>query len=157
MPEEPNHRTEAKWVRKLARLLCYVDDCFGLSRINYENSLGFTVNDVKHRVKHAVQSQNVFRHIVRNALAIGMKLNASKTTLVCFSDTQGYKADAYIEDEDGAVVRGTEKMKALGVRFSCSPTWNEHVNWIRKSFRTRLWILCNLKKSGFTTEELLTV
>ena len=68
------------WVRSLARLLRYVDDGFGLSRINFENSFGFTVNGVKQRVKHAVQSQNVFRHLVRNAESIGMKVNARKTT-----------------------------------------------------------------------------
>lgn len=138
-------------------LLRYVDDGFGLSKINFENSYGFTVNGQKHRVKHAIQSQNVFRHLVRNAEDIGMRVNSSKTTLVCFSDSLSYKADAYIEDRDGNVIRGTHKLKALRLRLSSSPGWSEHVNWVRGAFRRRLWILRNLKKSGFTTDELLTV
>ena len=128
VPHKPNHRTEAKWVYSLARLLCYVDDGFNLSRINYENSYGFPVNGQKHRVKHAIQAQNVFRHIVKNAEEIGMKVNTAKTTLVCFSDSLTYKADAYIEDADGGVIRGGQKMKTLGLRLSSNPDWHECIH-----------------------------
>ena len=79
------------------------------------------------------------------------------TTLVCFSDALSYQADAYIENGDDQVIRGAPEMKALGVRFSNRPDWSRHVAWIRTSFRARLWILRNLKRSGFSTEELLTV
>lgn len=48
-------------------------------------------------------------------------------------------------------------MKALGVRFSCRADWKAQVEHVKKSFRSRLWTLRNLKKSGFSTEELLTV
>lgn len=48
-------------------------------------------------------------------------------------------------------------MKALGLRLSNRPNWNEHVAWIRKSFRSRYWILRNLKRRGFSAEELITV
>ena len=157
VPPEPNHRTEAKWKQRLAFLLRYVDDEVSLAKINFENSLGFTISGQKHRIKHAAQSQNEFRHLVRNAEKIGMKVNAAKTTLVCFSDALAYSPDAYIEDADGNVIRGQPTMKALGVRFSNRPDWKEHVAWIRKSFRARLWILRNLKKSGFNADELVHV
>ena len=62
---------------------------------------------MKHRVKHAVQSLNVFRHLVRNAEAIGMKVNIFKTTLICFSDVLASEADVYIEDGDGNPIRGS--------------------------------------------------
>ena len=48
-------------------------------------------------------------------------------------------------------------MKALGMRFSSRPDMEEHVKWIEKSFRSRLWMLRNLKKSGFDIGELLQV
>ena len=157
VPKEKNHWTEAKWQATLAELLRYVDDGFSMSRVNFENSFGFEVNGVNHRVKHAIQSQNVFRHLVRNAENIGMKVNTQKTTLVCFSDSLSFKADAYIEDSDGNVIRGTDKMKALGMRLSNRPDMEEHVKWIEKSVRSRLWMLRNLKKAGFNIEELLQV
>lgn len=49
-----------------------IDDGFSLTKVNFENSYGFEVNGVKFRVKHAVRSQNVFRHLVRRAEDIGM-------------------------------------------------------------------------------------
>lgn len=143
IPEEPNHRTEAKWRSRLAVLLRFVDDGFCLSRVNNENSLGFTVNGTKHRLKNAVQSQNVFRHLMRNAVEIGMKVNTDKTTLVCFSDPQGYKADAYVEDGDGQVIWGGRPHEGFGGTLLKPPDWNAHVEWVRKSFRARLWILRN--------------
>ena len=68
VPEERNARTEAKWKARLASLLRYIDDGFTLTRINFENSFGFRVNGVLFRVKHAIQAQNVFRHLVRACL-----------------------------------------------------------------------------------------
>ena len=56
-----------------------------------------------------------------------MKANSSKTTLVCFSDALGYKADTYMEGSDGNAIRGVGSMKALGLRLSRRPDWNEHV------------------------------
>ena len=75
---EPNHPTEAKWIATLARLLRFVDDGFTLSKINFENSFGFCVNRQFYRSKHAAQAQNVFRHLVRRAEEIGMKVNTEK-------------------------------------------------------------------------------
>ena len=157
VPDEPNAKTEAKWRPTKAKLLRFVDDGFTLSRINFENSYGFTVNGVMYRVKHAVQAQNVFRHMVRRAEGIGMKVNASKTAMVCFSDASGYTADAFIEDADGNKIRCQDSIKALGMRFSSRPDMSAHVAWIAKNMRERFWTLINLKKSGFTESELVQV
>ena len=55
------------------------------------------------------------------------------------------------------VIRGTEKMKALGMYFTSRPDMAEHVNWVVKSMKTRFWMLRNLKRSGFNTKELVQV
>ena len=153
VPGKPNHKTEAKWIARAAKLLRFVDHGFTLSKINFENSFGFEVNSVKHRVKHAVQAQ---RLLVRQAEEIGMVVNSNKTTLVCFSDSLSYKSDAYIEDTDLNRNRGQPSMKMLGLRLSNRPDMQAHVDWIKKSVRSRYWILRN-KKTGFTEDELLTV
>ena len=70
IPVEKNHRTEAKCIQRLVKFLRYVDDGFCLTKLNFENSIGFTVNGEKDRVKHAIQSPNVFRHVVRAAESI---------------------------------------------------------------------------------------
>ena len=157
VPREPNDRTEAKWQAIRAELLRFVDDGFCLSKINFENSYGYTVNGKKHRVKHALQAQNVFRHMVRRAEGIGMKVNSDKTAMICFLDAAGYKPDAFIEDSDGNRIRCQDSIKALGMRFSSRPDMSAHIDWIEKNMRERFWTLINLKKSGFKEEELTQV
>ena len=157
VPHEPNDRTEAKWLHKLAALLRYIDDGFSITRVNYENSYGMTVNGIKHRVKHAIQSQNIFRHLVRKAEEIGMVVNAGKTSMLCVSDSLAYEADAFIIDGDGKRIGCQDTFKALGMHFSNRPDMWAQVRAIQKKIRSRLWMLRNLKNSGFTAEELVTV
>ena len=157
IPAEPNAITEARWISKLAALLRYIDDGFTLTRINYENSFGVIINGEMHRIKHAVQAQNVFRHLVREAERIGMVVNSAKTSMLCVSDSHAYKADAYILDSDQARVGCQETIKALGMHFSSRPDMWAQVNAIKKKFQMRYWMLRNLKKSRFNEEELVTV
>ena len=77
-PSEPNVRLEAKVRSKLAALLCYIDNGFSITKVNFENSFGFQVNGIFFQVKHAVQAQNLFRHLVCRATAIGMLVNKKK-------------------------------------------------------------------------------
>ena len=157
LPHERNDRTEAKWKQTLALLLRYIDDGFSLSKINFENSYGFTVTGILHRVKHAVQSQNVFRHLVRRAEDIGMVVNAKKTTMVCVSDASSFRADAFIYDADQDRLGCQDSFKALGMWFSNKPDVSAQVEAVRRGVRSRLWTLRNLKNSGFTEEELVRV
>ena len=117
VPTEPNHWTEAKWQASLAALLRFIDDGFCLSKINFENSFGFEVNGQKFRSKHAVQAQNIFRHIVRNAEDLEMVVNASKTAMICVSAATDYVAEAYLLDSDQNRVGCGQTIKALGVRL----------------------------------------
>ena len=118
MPVEQNHWTEARWRAAVALFLRFIDDGFSLSKVNFENSLGFEVSGQKYRVKHAVQSQNVFRHIVRNAEDLGMVVNSAKMAMICVSGATEYKADAFILDGDQNRIGCTDSKKALGIRFS---------------------------------------
>ena len=157
VPPEPNAKTEAKWRARLMDLLRYIDDGFGLSKINFENSYGFQVNGQFCRSKHAIQAQNVFRHVVRAAENIGMVVNAKKTAMICVSDSLKYQAESFIYDADGERIGCQERIKALGMYFANKPTMEEHVASIAKRFKARYWTLRNLKNSGFSSEELVTV
>ena len=48
-------------------------------------------------------------------------------------------------------------MKLLAFTFGDRPTVQPHIMTIRKKFRQRFWTLYNLKKNGFTDEELVRV
>ena len=154
---EKNAKTEAKWVHKKAPLYRFVDDGFAITRINFENSYGFKVNGVMFRVKHALQAQNIFRHMVRRAEEIGMLVSSTKTAMLCVSDALSYKADTFIFDDDMIRIGTMSSIKALGMRFSDRPTMDAHVAHSKKKFRMRYWMLRNLKNNGFTECELVKV
>ena len=157
VPVEQNHWTEPRWKAAVALFLRFIADGFCLSKVNFENSLGFEVSGQKYRVKHAVQSQNVFRHIVRNAENLGMVVNSAKTAMICVSGATEYKADAFVLGGDQNRIGCTDTIKALGIRFSNQLDMEAHVTHIIKSMRSRYWTLRNLKTSGFNTEELVQV
>ena len=157
VPHEANHWTEAKWKAALAVFLRFIDDGFCLSKVNYENSLGFEVNGQSYRIKHAVQAQNIFRHLVRNAEDLGMVVNSSKTAMMCVSAAMDYKADAFILDADQNRIGCTDTIKALGLRFSSSLDMEAQVRHVVKTVRMRYWTLRNLKRNGLSTDELVQV
>ena len=115
------------------------------------------VNGVFFKIKHAVQAQNIFRHLVRRAEDIGMRVNTSKMAMLCVSDAQAYEADAFMLDAEGFRIGCQKLIKALGMHFSSMPDMWEQVLSIKKKFQARYWMLRNLKKSGFTSQELVTV
>ena len=157
LPVENNHWTEVKWRVALAIFLRYIDDGFCLSKVNFENSYGFEINGVKYRVKHAVQAQNVFRHVVRRAEELGMVVNTEKTDMICVSGAADNVADAYLLDADQTRIGCSQTMRALGLRFSNRLDMEEQVRHIEKNMRARYWTLRNLKKNGFSNEELVQV
>ena len=157
IPQEPNDWTEAKWMHKLGILLRYIDDGFGVTRVNFKNSIGMTVSGVTYRIKHAIQAQNIFRHIVKKAEEIGMKVNSGKTGMICISDALAYEADAFMLDADNNRIGCQKSIKALGMCFSNRPDMGAQVESIKKKIQSRYWMLRNLKKSGFTESELVKV
>lgn len=106
---------------------------------------------------NAVRSGNLFRQITLIAEAMGMKVNASKTMVLCVSDSRTYKAAAYIVDGEGNEIDSVEELKVLGVQFSSKPDMSAQVRAICRKFRDRIWILRHLHHNGFSEEELLKV
>ena len=102
-------------------------------------------------------SLSLFRHLVREAERIGMVVNGSKTSMLCVSDSMSYKADAFILDSGQCRIGCQDTIKALGMHFSSRPDMWAQVESVKKKIRSRYWMLRNLKKAGFTKEELVTV
>ena len=110
--------------------------------------------------KHAIPTQNAFRAGKAAAEAKGMRVNTLKMKLLCISNPSTYQAAAFIEDEDSSVLRSGKppgRLKLLGFTFGNRPTVRPHIMTIQKKFRQRFWTLYNLKKNGFTNEELVRV
>ena len=117
------------------------------------------IKRVNHRLKHAIPSENAFQSTSAAATRKGMKVNTSKTNLLCVGDPLSYRQVAFIEDAEGTRIISDPDghMKVLGFHFSSRPTVALQVTNIKKKMRQRNWTLFNLRKKGFTTEELVKV
>ena len=105
-----------------------------MDKVNYETVevFGAMGGNRPGKVKHAVQSQNVFRSVVWAATNIGMKVNTTKTNLLVVSDSLLYDTAAYIEDSNGERIVSGESMKILGFTFSRRPNVTAHIEALKK-------------------------
>ena len=150
--ERPYNRPGFKqWEPRPLIVLKYVDDNVLVEKLCFD---GLVIDMDGKKVAQAIRSQNLFRLITREADSWGMKVNSSKTLMLCISDSRTYLAEAYIEDEEGRRVCSSDHMKILGLHFSNKPDMNAQVNDICRKFRSRIWVLRHLhhvqgKKSCF--------
>ena len=88
-----------------------------------------------------------------------MKVNTLKTSVLCVSDATSFRPVAFLEAADGEILESAPggRMKILGFVFGDTPSVRPHVESVIKKIRQRYWTLFNLKKHGFTQEELVTV
>ena len=135
----------------------YVDDNLQEEKISMENATRLLTSNVETRLKHAVATQNVFRHIVRAAESRGMRVNAAKTNMLCVSDALNFRAQCFIEDREGTRITSAKKMKLLGWHFSDKPTPAAYIEVLKRRFRERYWTLRHLKHNGFTEGDLVRV
>ena len=159
VPEEPSPRTSAVWKPDKIDVFKYVDDGLQVEKINMETAVRFERGGKFIRSKHAVPSQNVFRHVIRRATDRGMKVNAAKTKLLCVSDALSYLPEVSIKSPDDSyiVTKPEDSLKMLCFHFSTRPTVNKHIEVLKKRFRARYWILIHLRNAGFNVEELVRV
>ena len=86
-----------------------------------------------------------------------MRVNASKTGLICISGAISYDPRAHLFDDRKQQLSGTKTLKVLGFRFdSDGGVWSQ-VNHIKGRLRSRTWALQKLKRCGLSTKELLQV
>ena len=124
-----------------------------LEKLNYESVSAINACNEK----RAIQSQNIFRSVVRKAQSRGMKVSTGKTNLLVVSDSVAYEHVAVMEDSEGNCIRSGRSMKILGFHMSNKPNVSAHVEALRRHFWQRYWVLFHLKSFGFSQEELCKV
>ena len=129
-------------------------------KVNFENAveIGGAGECLPVKWKQAIPSQNAFVMTAHRAAEKGMKVNTKKTNVLCVSDALKYQPVAYIDAGDELLESKPGSVtKMLGFTLSDRPTVKPHVKTIIKKFRQRYWTLYNLKKHGFSEQELVTV
>lgn len=144
-------------MEKQVRIFRYVDDNIICEKLNYGSTPVESIGDAQFKTKQATSFQNAFQSISSNAESIGMRVNASKTNVLCVSDALSYTPLTYIVDSNGERIEGKDTLKVLGFHFSCRPTVQLHADATVNKMCQRLWFLRNLARIGFTTEELVCV
>ena len=136
----------------------YIDDNLSSEKLNFGRVPITKTNDGENiKTKQAINLQNCFRSVTREAEKRGMVVNVNKTKLLCISDALNYTPKAFIEDSEGNKIWGGESLKVLGFTFSTRPTVQLHVSNTVKSMRRRNWSLRHLKKLGLSQEDLVAV
>ena len=135
--------------------LKFVDDGMILSKINMDSADIVAGGQIK--CKHDLQSQNLFRRIVRRAKSRGMVVNKGKAKILCVSDAQTYEARAYLLEQDGGRLESGQSMKVLGFHIDSRPSVHAHVQALQRRMRDTTWVLRHLGRAGFNQKELATV
>ena len=86
-----------------------------------------------------------------------MRVNDSKTKLMCISAANSFEVKARLKDRHGSPIESVDSFKVLGVTLQCNGKFDQHVNNIAKKMRSRTWALRVLRKKGMTERDLVTV
>jgi hypothetical protein len=104
---------------------------------------------------HAKNSEEVLKRVTKNALKLGMKLNAAKTQLL-FITTESLERKSYVVCE-GEEISSGDRLKLLGYIYGEKPTATEHVLEITRKFNQRIWVLRNLVRAGWRRDSILRI
>ena len=103
---------------------------------------------------HALHCQKKFKDKKDCTEAIGMKINAKKTQLLCVSDSRHSDIVSYINADDERI-ESVQEMKILGFIFQNRPNVNAHVKYCITKYNKALWALNHLKRANIDTVTLL--
>ena len=127
-------------------------------KVNFENAEELPGLLPLTKKKRAIPSENAFTSTAARAEHKGMKVNTLKTNILCVSDALAYTPLAYIKPGDMELCsKPNDRLKVLGFVMGDRPSVRPHVESIIKKFRQQFWTLYNLKKNGFSSEELVIV
>ena len=125
------------WEDILLTMLKYLDDNIIHEKLFMD---GHVIDENGMKQAHAVRSANLFRQITLIAESLGMRVNSSKTMVLCVSDSRTYKAAAYLTDPQGNEIESLDNLKILGIHFFDKPDMSAQVDSICRKFRSRIWI-----------------
>ena len=144
------------WVEKEPVVKGYIDDFNVIERIRETDAIAhYTTGPTTTKI-HAQGSESIFSSIEEESSAINMKVNPSKTQILCISTSTNAKATSYIRHQNSRIESGQE-LKILGFNFDRRPTVHCHVEKMITKARGRLWSMRHLKNSGLGQHDLINI
>ena len=131
----------------------YVDDFNVIERLDERLKITHHTTDKTRSKLRAAGSEEIFDHLGAESSELGMKINPTKTQMLCVS-AAGNTTNSYIKT-GGSKITSTKELKILGFWFDGTATVNLHVKKTLNKARSRLVALRTLKRSGLSTDDLL--
>ena len=136
--------------------MMYIDD-LNIGEVNgLEAAQKHLTEKKEEKHVHARFCENMFNLIHANSKKIGMKINTSKTQLLCMSDSRHSNVTSHII-ADGERITSGECMKILGFVFSTKPNVSAHINYCVTKFNRSIWALIHLKRAKISNCILLEI
>ena len=157
VPPEPSIRDQRHappFSTEPIEVIKYVDDNVIVEKVNFDS---VPTDGYGFRRKLVLRCQNLFRRIVHQAEAVGMVVHPQKTKSLLISELKAYNPGTFFYDRQGNKIENSQSIKILGFHFSSDPDMRAQVESIKKSFRSRKWILHHLGHNGFSQTDLLAV
>ena len=85
-----------------------------------------------------------------------MRVNESKTQLLCLSTSIDNEVTSYIRTSTGQKIESGSSLKILGFCFDRCPGVECHVQDLERKIRKRTWIIRNLKKAGLSKKDMIS-
>ena len=158
LPEINKKATGLRWKPREARKLKFVDDGTMVAKLNMESGECVGRDGGRElRRKEDLQTQNMFRRVVRKAESRGMVVNNGKTKILCISDAMRYTAQGSFKDSDGVEMVSGSILKVLGFHMDTRPSCHAHVEALKRRVREVTWVLRHLRHAGFREDMLARV
>ena len=152
--QEIDDALENGWQVQKPVIKGYIDDFNVVEKINEKDAITHITTNRTRAMIHAPSSESVFVKLEEQADEINMKINPTKTQILCISSAITKTSNSYI-NYNGDRIRGAESLKILGFNFNQKPTIALHVNIMLQKVRQKLWSLRHLKKWGMKENDLL--
>ena len=150
--EEANPRP-SNWTSAPIAINKYVDDFLGGEKLStYAGAFHFSASRPILRL-HAPQCQDFFNTVSLNAKSVGMSVNQKKTQMICIASACGREVESFISTDEGPI-ESQKRLKILGFTFGNRPNADAHMETMTTKFKTRIWLLRNLRKAGVPKEDL---
>ena len=145
-----------RWKREPLREKMYVDDWTGLEKTDITKAESTFSVKKEERMVHAEEAETVFLQMQKNAAEIGMRVNPTKTQLLCTTTAINYQVRSFIW-ADGQKITSGDRLKTVGFTFGRRPGAHEHVQDLRRRFAARTGIIRHLKRLKKDTATLTAV
>ena len=148
------------WTEHPATIKVYIDDLNSIEKINQMNAISLISANKRELKVHSPMIERLFENISERADEIKMRVNQDKTQVLCIHASIHDNVTCYIRP----LVKGNRKetvsgtsLKIVGFSFDGNPSVNFHVRLMCLKFRSKLWSLRQLKRSGMGQLDLLCV